>query len=441
MILKPEDLNTNEKRGKYTACVVGCGHDGILHAVLLADAGFKVVCYDSDQNVLNNLSKGHSSSSSADTENRLKKHAKTGQITALNDMKKAVASSDIIAITIPAKVDSKNKVDYTTIESMCKKIGSGLRIGSLIIVMKPVGIGLTQTVIKDAIENSSGFKLGKDFSLTYSPWVLSSNNKRIVATADKNSLNLSASILEPLTKTGLITTQNVKAAEMAVLFGAQRNDVDHALANELAMLCEKTRQDYLEVAELLKGTPSSVLTEENGREEPYLLLSDAENQEVRLRVAIAARETNEQMGKHLANLVKDALKGCGKTIRRARISLLGVTQEPNIRSHPKGIVKDLIQLLTTRGARISIYDPYLAESELTEILPNFKKTLTDAIEGADCIVILTGHDQFKRLGLTRLKMAMKKPAAIVDFEGIIDPDKVEKEGLIYRGLGRGVWTK
>jgi UDP-N-acetyl-D-mannosaminuronate dehydrogenase len=147
------------------------------------------------------------------------------------------------------------------------------------------------------------------------------------------------------------------------------------------------------------------------------------------------------MGKHLANLVKDALKGCGKTIRRARISLLGVTQEPNIRSHPKRIVKDLIQLLTTRGARISIYDPYLAESELTEILPNFKKTLTDAIEGADCIVILTGHDQFKRLGLTRLKMAMKKPAAIVDFEGIIDPDKVEKEGLIYRGLGRGVWTK
>jgi hypothetical protein len=36
---------------------------------------------------------------------------------------------------------------------------------------------------------------------------------------------------------------------------------------------------------------------------------------------------------------------------------------------------------------------------------------------------------------------MKMPAAIVDFEGIIEVDKVEKEGFIYRGLGRGVWTK
>jgi hypothetical protein len=36
---------------------------------------------------------------------------------------------------------------------------------------------------------------------------------------------------------------------------------------------------------------------------------------------------------------------------------------------------------------------------------------------------------------------LKMPAAIVDFEGIIEPYKIEKEGFIYRGLGRGVWTR
>jgi UDP-N-acetyl-D-mannosaminuronate dehydrogenase len=179
----------------------------------------------------------------------------------------------------------------------------------------------------------------------------------------------------------------------------------------------------------------------NAREEPYLLLADVENLNVKLRIPAIARETNEQMVKHLTNLVKDALKGCGKPVRRARIALLGVSQTPNVKNHPKRIVRDVAQSLIARGARISVYDPYFSKSEMSDVLPNFKKNLTEAVEGADCIVILTGHDQFKRLGLGKLKMAMKKPAAIVDFEGIMEPDKAEKEGFIYRGLGRGVWTK
>jgi hypothetical protein len=36
---------------------------------------------------------------------------------------------------------------------------------------------------------------------------------------------------------------------------------------------------------------------------------------------------------------------------------------------------------------------------------------------------------------------MKKPAAIVDLVGIIEPQKVEKEGFTYRGLGRGAGKK
>ena len=63
------------------------------------------------------------------------------------------------------------------------------------------------------------------------------------------------------------------------------------------------------------------------------------------------------------------------------------------------------------------------------------------MDKADCAIILSGHEQFKRLNLKKLKALMKMPAAIVDLEGIIEADKVEKEGFIYRGLGRGIWTK
>ena len=63
------------------------------------------------------------------------------------------------------------------------------------------------------------------------------------------------------------------------------------------------------------------------------------------------------------------------------------------------------------------------------------------VEGADCLVIAVAHDRFRRLNLSRLHMLMKQPAALVDMGQIVDPVKAEKAGFIYRGFGRGVWTK
>ena len=65
-------------------------------------------------------------------------------------------------------------------------------------------------------------------------------------------------------------------------------------------------------------------------------------------------------------------------------------------------------------------------------------TLTKTVEKADCLVIAVGHSRFSRLNLRRIKFLMKKSAAIVDMGRVIDPDRAEKEGFVYRGVGRGM---
>jgi len=45
------------------------------------------------------------------------------------------------------------------------------------------------------------------------------------------------------------------------------------------------------------------------------------------------------------------------------------------------------------------------------------------------------------LNLRRIQMLMRQPAAIVDMGQVVDPAKAEKVGFVYRGFGRGVWTK
>jgi nucleotide sugar dehydrogenase len=453
MNAKPEDLNSAEKCGKYTVCIVGCGQVGIHHAALFAEAGFKVVCFDADQIVVNNVARGRTPFSQSETEGKIKEQVRKGRLTATSDIKKAVSPSDIIIVTIPVRTDGRKKPDYSNVEGVCKRIGQSLRLGALVIFVKLAGIGIMEGTVKEALENSSGFKAGTDFGLAYSPFHVHSGQgpaatlerARLVAAAERNSLNAASAALALVSRGGLEKTLNLKAAEAAALFQIQQKDVAVALANELAFFCEKIGVDYFEANELLAGSMSSfeppVLSNEDAQEEPYLLLGDAENQNVKLRIPGVAREINEQTAKHVANLVKDALRSCGKTLRRSRVSLLGLSQTPNTKSHPKRIVKQVVQVLTARGARIRLYDPYFSENELGDLKPLFKKNLTEALEAADCIVILTGHDLFKRLGLNKLKVMMKAPSAIVDLEKIVEPAKAEKEGFIYRGLGRGVWTK
>lgn len=452
--VKPEEMDTTEKRGRYTVGIIGCGQGCVLYATVFADAGFRVICVDADQTVVKLFTKGKVPFIRHELESKLKNFVRTSQLSATNDIKKAVSQSDIIMITTTVKIDEKKKADYSEIESVSKQVGSALRRGSLVIFGGIAGFGFTEEVLKQILENTSGFKVGADFGLAYSPIQLSdghttkllTDQELKVAALEKNSLDSASIILETITKRSVKKTLNVKTTELATLFKAAQRDASLAFANEFAIFCEKVGWDYLEVLRFLEmdveNTSSlPTLPEENSRIETYLLLEDADNLNTKLRILTIAKKINEEMVRHAANLTQKALRSCGKTLRRTRIALLGIAKTPNMKTSPKTATRKLAEILETKGAKVSLHDPYFSETELADIPFSFKRSLNEALEGADCAIILTGHDHFKRLNLKKLKAIMKMPAAVVDFEGIIDPDKVEKEGFIYRGLGRGAWKK
>ena len=452
--LKPEDVDSIEKCQKYTISVIGCGRIGVLHACLFAEAGFKVIGFDANRAIANYLARGKAPFLKREIQPLLKKYVKNGALKITNDVRTAVAQSDVVVVTTSVKIDEKKKTNYSDVERVCKWVGLSLRRDSLLIVTGVVGLGVTDGLIREILENTSGFKVGVDFGLAYSHLrVLGKETleeiagcKRIVAAMDENSLNATSTVLETVAKNGVIRANDVRTAEAATLFGAAQHEINFALANEFALFCEKAGIDYLKVQKLAEMSECGALalptlTYRNAHKEPYLLLEEAENSNVKLRIPTAAREINEEILKHAIGLIRKALRGCGKTLKRAKISLLGISQTPNMKDTPKISAKKLAKMLEAKGAKVSLYDPYSSSKELADFGYPFKKSLTGAVEGADCVVILTSHDQFKRLNLRKLKVMTKMPTAIVDFEGVIEPEKVEREGFTYRGLGRGVWTK
>jgi UDP-N-acetyl-D-mannosaminuronate dehydrogenase len=109
-------------------------------------------------------------------------------------------------------------------------------------------------------------------------------------------------------------------------------------------------------------------------------------------------------------------------------------------ANPEIATTIFVKMLEKRGAKVSLYDPLLSKTDLSNVA-RVKRSLKEAVEGTDCIVMLTEQDRFKRLNLKKLRALMRMPAAIVDLTGAIEREKVEHSGFKYSGLGRGVEKK
>lgn len=439
LTLKPDDVDTVDKRSKYSIAVVGCNRKGVFYASAFAGAGFKVSCSDADPNAVKKLAKGKTPFGEQEIEHQIKLLIKTGQLSVTSELKKSVSASDIIVLTVPASLDEKNKTDSSEAVNTLKQVGAALHAGVLVVYGEVAGLGFVEGKMRETLENTSGLKAGQDFILAYVPTqnpqgkllLEPKAGLRLRVAADGQTGRNVASTLFKTIADSVIQVKDVKTAEAAALFAVAKRDADAALANELAVFCEQAGVDYYEALKASGLDNPSFLPgadDDETKKEAYLLLEGAENLDAKLRLPELARQINEDIVKHSVNLTQDALRSCDKTLRRARIAVLGTIK-------PAGNSAVFVKALMLKGAKVSLHDP-ASRSDASE-LGLAKTSLNEAIEGADCIVLLTSEEPPKPLNLRRLKALTKTPSVMVDLTGSLDRGAVESEGFIYRGLGRG----
>ncbi|MGZ4850805.1 MAG: UDP binding domain-containing protein [Candidatus Bathyarchaeia archaeon] len=439
LTLKADEIETNEKRSKILVSIVGCGRKGILYAYAFAQAGFKVTCSDADPSVVKRLAKGKTPFKQPEIEGKIKTLINTEQVSVTSEVKKAVSRSDIVIVAVPTKVDEKKKIDYSEVLSALKQIGGALHSGMMVVYGEVAGLGFTEGAMKETLENTSGLKAGQDFILAYAPicnsqvkWFVEpiSVLELKVAVVGKAGLDAALNLVKTAVKE-VKPTDDMKTAEITTLFAAARQDANAALAIELAVFCESAHIDYFKILKLSEFNDPSfwpTTSDEENRNEAYLLLEGAENLNVTLKLPNLARQIREEMVKHAVYLTQEALRSCNKTLRRAKIAVLGSV-------NPSTTAVAFVKLLLLKGAKTTLYDPASKGDALD--LGIMKSSLNEAVEGVDCVVMLTAEEQFKHMNLRKLKAMTKTPSVIVDLTGAFEPAVVEAEGFIYRGLGRG----
>jgi len=161
------------------------------------------------------------------------------------------------------------------------------------------------------------------------------------------------------------------------------------------------------------------------------LVRTAHDAKAPLKLVETTVQVNEARKRAMSGKVAAAMQGdlTGKTI-----GVLGLTFKPNTDDMRDAPSLQIVPALQAMGARVQAYDP--EGHEARQLLPgvDFKAGPYEALEGADCAVIITEWDEFRALDLDRVKDLMRRPL-MVDLRNIYEPEDLRPRGFTYISVG------
>jgi len=451
MSLSPQEIEREIHTANLTVGIIGLGRMGLPLACIFVEMGAHVIGADIDVRLVEMLQKGQCPIDEPHLQRIIEKHIGERFIVTTN-VPQVVSQSDIILIIVPTSVDNFGNPDYSALEKACKEIGLTMKRGCLIMVASTVGTGITELIVQRILERNSGLTAGNDFGLAYSPLRAMAGSvvkdlqtyPLVIGGYDETSLNAASAVLTHISNGGIIRMKDLKTAETTKLFENVYRDVNIALASELAIFCEKAGLDFVEIREAAMTQPYCHLhvprVGVGGHcipYNPYFLITQAESLNVDLKLVKHARKINNDMPLHIVHLVAKGLKTCKRSFKSSKIAVLGISYRSNVKEAKNSPALKIIEMLRKRGASVNVYDPLFSTIEIENMGFHAVDSIEAAVRGVDCVLLATGHEQFKKIMLADISRTARKPACVVDGWRIFNAEEAKKNNLVYYGVGLG----
>jgi len=431
--------------GKITISVYGLGHVGASVAAVWLRAGAKVIGVDKLDSVVKAASSGNSFISEPGVISALKKALREKRFTATTDAVQASKESDFKVITVPVGLVG-NTADLSAVEDVANSIAMGLKKGDLVSLNPTVPPGTTEEFLLPILERKSDLIRERDFGLIYSPERvyegralkdIEENYPAIVAGVGPRSLAAGAALYSLVCKKGVIRMSSIKAAETEKSFEGIYRDVNIALANELAKICERLGIDYWEVRQAANSQPYSNLHKPGTGVGgaciplyPQFIMDVAAKVKASTDITSLAREINSLMPKYC---VQKALSLLNRNqSANPRVTILGLAFRGGVSDTRFSPSYDVIQELLNAGCRVTVHDPYVKNDHNLPESVTLTNKLDEALSDADLIIVATDHPEYARINPKRLRAN----AAIYDGRGILDRSRFGN--ILFSGIGREV---
>ncbi|MBA4603647.1 UDP-glucose dehydrogenase family protein [Thermoactinomyces mirandus] len=427
--------------------VIGCGCVGVVTAVCFAEIGYDVICFDHNEEKINDLQKGRINIYEPGLKELLKENLQKGRIKFTISLEECVNFGDVIFITVGTPLLLDGNLDVSQIELLAKQIGHFVNGEKIIAIKSTVPAG-TSRLIQEVIDSNN--KTYHKCSVISCPEFLREglaisdtfNMERVViGTDDPCIANLIEKLYSSFSKNFVHT--NWETAELIKLASNAFLATKISFINEIANICDKCGADVTKVA-LGMGLDSrigvSYLKAGIGYggsclpKDTVASVKSAEDMGYDFEILRSAINVNKKQLLKPIELLLDALRV--KDLSGKVIAVLGLSFKPDtndIRNSPSlPIIKRIFEL----GGTVNAYDP-VAIPEVKKIFPvvNYYSEIDDAISGADAVLILTEWDHIKKFDYGKISALMDNPL-IIDGRNILSLEEMEKYKVNYYSIGR-----
>ena len=444
-----EDVRKSLDSKTLRVCVIGIGRIGLPTALSFAKSGLQTIGVDINENLVQNINSGKFPLKDEPGYNEIFDDViKNKKFSATTNIEEVVSNSDLILLSLPTPMDENNIPDYSALRNVATKLSEILSPNSLVIVESTIEPGFIEDEMVSIISKSGRLEIEKNFFIGVCPENANpgeilhdfTNLPRLVGGINHNITKIIKEIYKFVFSVELVEMPDCKTANAVKLTTNVFRDINIAFVSELSLMFDKLGIDTIKVLEAAKkkynfqvhypgagvGGPCLPINS-------YQLLNTGKRTGSKLSIIEAGRKINENMPEHVIKLTSNAFKECKKSIQNSEILILGVSYKPDVKDIQLSPAEHIIRKLQDLGANIHIYDPYFSSSQVFGITS--EDNIEDIISKVDAAIIVTGHDEFKKLQIHTFTK-MQHPI-LIDTRGIIDPSIAKQEKLIFRGLGRG----
>ncbi|KUO57409.1 MAG: Vi polysaccharide biosynthesis protein VipA/TviB [Sphingomonadales bacterium BRH_c3] len=400
-------------------CVVGLGYVGLPVAVNFGQR-FPTVGIDVRPQRVANLKAGYDETMEATAEEL----AAAAQLEFTLDWADA-AGCNIFIVTVPTPLDSHNHPDLGPLESATRAIGKVLTRGDVVIYESTVYPGCTDEFCVPILEEVSGLSYNRDFYCGYSPERINPGDKlrklpdiqKITSGSTPEAADFVDALYRTVVTAGTHRASSIRVAEAAKVMENTQRDLNIALANELAMICNSLGIDTTEVLEAA-GTKWNFMPVRPGLVgghcigvDPYYLTHKAEEIGHHPEVILAGRRINDRVGKYVVNQFVRLMGRKGLLKDELRVLVLGFAFKENCPDHRNTKVASIVTHLNEFDIAVDIYDSWVDADECAHEY-GIRPVSTLEAGKYDGIILAVAHDDIVAMGAESIR-ALGKPGAVL----------------------------
>lgn len=429
-------------------CVIGTGYVGLVAGACLAEMGNNVICVDNDTKKLEMISQGNIPIYEPGLEDLITVNVGEGRLKFSSDLADAVEKSLICFIAVGTPQGEDGSADLQYVMNVAESIGKSINGYKVIVDKSTVPVGTAEKVAEiigkytkesfDVVSNPEFLKQGAAVEDFLRP------DRVIIGTNSEKAKNIMLELYEPFVRNqNPIITMDTRSAEMVKYASNSFLAVKISYANEIANLCEAVGADANMVrlgmcADTRIGTkflyPGLGYGGSCFPKDVKAILKTARDNGAECPIIESANKTN----RHQRGLfIKKILKRFGEDLSGKTFAVWGLAFKPKTNDMREAPSITIINALLERGAKIQAYDPkaYDCAKIIFGDRIEYMNSSYEALRDADCMLLITEWNEFRRPDFDRIKKCLKTPI-IFDGRNQYNYDKMIKNGFEYYQVGR-----